>query len=78
MKSAAKGKGHDSYIRAAKQQVSQARADVWKAALIRRQKEREKDGTVDTALQHHQKRLDPGMPGGSVSAQLDRVRIKTR
>lgn len=43
MKSAAKGKGHDHYIRAAKQQVSQIKADTWKAALARREKEREKE-----------------------------------
>lgn len=118
MKSGAKGKGHDHYIRAAKQQVSQTRADAWKAALLRREKEREregtsppkkyslpqddkttrnvlqayslygygpgdnvnkesKNGTVDTTLHRYQKRLDPGMPGGTVSAQLDRVRRKT-
>jgi hypothetical protein len=78
MKSGAKGKGHDHYIRAAKQRVSQSKADSWKADLRRREKEREeRDGTVGTTLQRYTKRLDPGMPGGSVSAQLDRVRIKT-
>jgi hypothetical protein len=119
MKSGAKGKGHDHYIRAAKQEVSQAKANAWKADVRRRENEREEkegtvksgkhnrldpdeetmrtrfqafsiygygpgdnvrknDGTVgDTTLQRYQKRLDPGMPGGSVRAQLDRVRIKT-
>ena len=78
MSSAAKGKGHDHYIRAAKQQVSQAKSDARKAALLRREKEREREnGTVDTSLQRYKKRLDPGMPGGAVRAQLDRVRIKT-
>jgi hypothetical protein len=78
MKSGAKGNGHDHYLRMAKQRVSLAKAEAWKADVRRRAKEREeKNGTVGTTLQRYQKRLDPGMPGGSVRAQLDRVRIKT-
>lgn len=79
MKSGSKGKGHDHYIRMAKQRVSQARADAWKADVRRREKERDEkeNGTVDTPLRRYKKRLDPSGPGSTVSAQLDRVRIET-
>jgi hypothetical protein len=49
MKSGAKGKGHDHYIRMAKQEASQSRANAWKAALDRREKERE-HGTVGSPV----------------------------
>jgi hypothetical protein len=48
MKSAAKGKGHDHYLRVAKQHKAQVKADIWKARVEARKKERERgnDGTV--------------------------------
>lgn len=41
MKSAAKGKGHDHYLRLAKQHKAQVKADIWKARVEARKKERE-------------------------------------
>lgn len=74
MKSGAKGKGHDHYIRMQKQRVSQSKADAWKSDLKRREKEREeRDGTVGKTVYRVKRESVPLAPGSPVSPFRDRI-----
>jgi hypothetical protein len=52
MRSGAKGKGHDHYIRAAKQKVSQSRPDAIRARARKLKEKKEKNGTVGSKTVH--------------------------